>query len=55
MAGADQAPDHGVQSAAREALDLLATKLAADEAALGVEFPVVTGPDGRWTTAPASE
>ena len=37
-----------------EALDLLAAKLAEDEAAIGVEFPYVTEPDGAWRTMPAS-
>ncbi|MGH8849496.1 MAG: glycoside hydrolase family 88 protein [Casimicrobiaceae bacterium] len=37
------------------ALDLLAKKLAEDERHLGIEFPVVTAPDGHWLTAPASE
>ncbi|MGH8714952.1 MAG: glycoside hydrolase family 88 protein [Casimicrobiaceae bacterium] len=37
------------------ALDLLAKKLAEDEKTLGIEFPVVTAPDGHWLTAPASE
>jgi len=36
------------------ALDLLAEKLIKDEAAIGVEFPYVTAPDGRWLTMPAS-
>lgn len=35
-------------------LDLLAQKLREDEAAIGVEFPYVTAPDGRWLTMPAS-
>lgn len=38
----------------KEALDLLAAKTAEDEKAFGVEFPHVTGPDGRWLTYPAS-
>ena len=38
-----------------EALDLLAKKLAEDEKSLGVEFPVVTAPDGHWMTALASQ
>lgn len=38
-----------------EALDLLAQKLAEDEASLGLEFPVVTAEDGHWLTAPASQ
>jgi unsaturated chondroitin disaccharide hydrolase len=37
-----------------EALDLLAAKLVEDEAAIGVEFPYVTEPDGAWRTMPAS-
>jgi unsaturated chondroitin disaccharide hydrolase len=37
-----------------EALDLLAAKLVEDEAAIGVEFPYVTEPDGAWRTLPAS-
>lgn len=36
------------------ALDLLATKLAEDERAIGLEFPYVTAPDGSWRTMPAS-
>ncbi len=31
-----------------EALDLLAAKLVEDEAAIGVEFPYVTEPDGAF-------
>lgn len=31
-----------------------AQKTSADEPTLGVEFPHVTAPDGRWTTVPAS-
>lgn len=38
----------------REALDLLAQKLAEDEKHIGVEFPHVTAPDGHWQTYPAS-
>jgi len=38
----------------RDALDLLAKKLAEDEATLGVMFPYVTAPDGSWKTLPAS-
>lgn len=38
----------------KEALDLLARKVADDEKAIGVEFPHVTGPDGAWQTYPAS-
>lgn len=37
-----------------EVLDLLARKLVEDEAAIGVEFPYVTEPDGAWRTMPAS-
>lgn len=37
-----------------EALDLIPRKLAEDEAAIGVEFPTMTGPDGTWRTMPAS-
>jgi unsaturated chondroitin disaccharide hydrolase len=37
-----------------EALDLNASKLLADEAAIGVEFPYVTLPSGAWDTMPAS-
>lgn len=37
-----------------EALDLLAEKLLVDESAIGIEFPFVTAPDGRWRTMPAS-
>ena len=36
------------------ALDLLARKVLEDEAALGVSFPYVTGPDGKWRTMLAS-
>lgn len=36
-----------------EALDLLAVKIAEDDASLGHEFPYVTGPDGAWRTLPA--
>ena len=36
------------------ALDLLAEKVAEDEAGMGKEFPYVTGPDGHWKTLPAS-
>jgi unsaturated chondroitin disaccharide hydrolase len=42
------------QSSYRSALDLLAQKLAVDEARIGVEFPHITEPDGRWRTHPAS-
>lgn len=38
----------------KEALDLLAKKIAEDEKTIGVEFPHVTAPDGRWQTHPAS-
>ena len=48
-------PDPALETAARAALDLLAQKLAEDEKTLGVEFPVVTAPDGHWITAPASQ
>jgi unsaturated chondroitin disaccharide hydrolase len=44
-----------VEQSAAAALDLLAHKLAEDEKTLGVEFPVVTAPDGHWNTAPASQ
>ncbi|MHB8727250.1 MAG: glycoside hydrolase family 88 protein [Casimicrobiaceae bacterium] len=37
-----------------EALDLLALKIAEDESTIGIEFPHVTSPDGRWETYPAS-
>jgi unsaturated chondroitin disaccharide hydrolase len=37
------------------ALDLLVEKVAADERALGVAFPYVTGPDGAWRTMLASQ
>jgi len=37
-----------------EALDLLVSKLSEDESTIGVEFPYVTAPDGRWLTMPAS-
>jgi len=37
------------------ALDLLAAKCLEDEAGLGIAFPYVTGPDGRWLTMLASE
>lgn len=36
------------------ALDLLAEKLVSEERTIGVEFPYVTGLDGRWLTMPAS-
>jgi len=35
------------------ALDLLARKVAEDELELGIWFPYVTGPDGRWKTMSA--
>ncbi|VFR35903.1 glucuronyl hydrolase, putative [plant metagenome] len=35
-------------------LDRLAEKVAADEPTLGVEFPYVTAPDGKWVLMPAS-
>ena len=35
------------------ALDLLANKMREDEAALGIWFPYVTGPEGRWQTMSA--
>jgi unsaturated chondroitin disaccharide hydrolase len=38
----------------KEALDLLAVKIAEDEKQIGVEFPHVTAPDGCWQTYPAS-
>lgn len=38
----------------REALDLLAEKLLQDEQELGIAFPYVTAPDGRWDTLLAS-
>jgi unsaturated chondroitin disaccharide hydrolase len=47
--------DNDLERLGSEALDLLAKKLAEDEKALGLEFPVVTAPDGCWATAPASE
>lgn len=37
-----------------EALDLLGRKLLEDEATIGVAFPYVTDPSGRWRTLPAS-
>jgi unsaturated chondroitin disaccharide hydrolase len=37
-----------------ETLTKLAAKVAEDEPTLGVEFPHVTAPDGRWVTLPAS-
>lgn len=37
-----------------EALDLLSSKLEQGEAEIGVDFPYVTGEDGRWLTMPAS-
>jgi unsaturated chondroitin disaccharide hydrolase len=37
----------------KDALDLLAKKIAEDEKAIGVEFPHVTAPDGQWQTYPA--
>src|SRR5665213_1036809 len=37
-----------------EALDLLAHKMREDEKLIGVEFPHITAPDGRWQTYPAS-
>jgi unsaturated chondroitin disaccharide hydrolase len=42
------------RAAYREALDLLAWKIAEDERSIGVEFPYVTGPDGSWRTMSAS-
>lgn len=36
------------------ALDLLVAKIEQDERSIGVEFPHVTAPDGRWQTYPAS-
>jgi unsaturated chondroitin disaccharide hydrolase len=52
----DETPvDRDLDRLGREALDLLATKLAQDEKSLGIRFPVVTAPDGQWVTAPASE
>ncbi len=47
--------DDELERLGREALDLLAAKLAEDERSLGVEFPVVTDVDGQWVTAPASQ
>jgi unsaturated chondroitin disaccharide hydrolase len=41
-------------AAFKEALDLMASKIAEDEKVIGVEFPHVTAPDGRWQTYPAS-
>jgi unsaturated chondroitin disaccharide hydrolase len=38
----------------RDALDLLCRKVLEDEAAIGVDFPYVTAPDGNWQTMPAS-
>jgi unsaturated chondroitin disaccharide hydrolase len=38
----------------RDALDLLSDKLLEDEQSLGVAFPYVTAPDGRWDTMLAS-
>lgn len=35
-------------------LDLLARKVAEDEKSIGIEFPHITGPDGKWRTYPAS-
>ena len=48
-------PDSALAQCASAALDLLAQKLAVDEKTLGLEFPVVTAPDGHWLTAPASQ
>lgn len=54
---ADDRP-HTVTDAQRrlfeDALDLMAEKTAEDERRIGVEFPHVTEPDGRWRTWPAS-
>ena len=47
--------DRDLERLAREALDLLAAKLAEDEPTLGIRFPVVTAADGHWVTAPASD
>lgn len=38
----------------KDTLARLAEKVAEDEPTLGVEFPHVTAPDGRWITLPAS-
>ncbi|MEO9161288.1 MAG: glycosyl hydrolase [Casimicrobiaceae bacterium] len=47
--------DKELERLGAEALDLLTRKVADDEKSLGLEFPVVTAPDGHWITAPASE
>ncbi len=51
-------PDRTLTAAQRDlfedALDLVAEKTADDERRIGVEFPHVTEPDGRWRTWPAS-
>jgi unsaturated chondroitin disaccharide hydrolase len=46
-------PNAEQRAAFSAALDLLAEKLAEDERELGVLFPYVTGPDGRWRTMSA--
>jgi unsaturated chondroitin disaccharide hydrolase len=51
----DAFADTELAALAGATLDLLAQKLAEDEKILGVEFPVVTAPDGHWITAPASQ
>jgi len=50
----DQALSVERRTAYREALDLLAVKIAEDERTIGVEFPYITAPDGGWQTMPAS-
>jgi unsaturated chondroitin disaccharide hydrolase len=43
-----------VRPAVTAVLDLLSTKMAADEQRIGVSFPYVTHPDGSWGTMLAS-
>lgn len=43
-----------MQQLFKQTLDRIAQKVAEDEPTLGVEFPYVTAPDGRWKLLPAS-
>jgi unsaturated chondroitin disaccharide hydrolase len=48
-----RSPSPDQRAAFGAALDLLSRKLLEDERELGVWFPYVTGPDGRWKTMSA--
>jgi unsaturated chondroitin disaccharide hydrolase len=48
------APTHAQQRLFTDTLERIAEKVSDDERTLGIEFPVLTGADGRWITQTAS-